>query len=116
MSEGIINPLTEGDLEGAAYLCLRVAALTDRNQFPPGSGDMICRMYYERKYRFEQAQIMVREGIISLLKLGLFHEDCSWAASKANMAKDQEGWLFRFQTAESELRSVKEDALAQFNT
>ena len=98
------NPLTESDLEGAAYICLAAAAITDLNQFPPGFGNISRRKHHERKRRFEDALAKMREGITSLLELGLSPDDCAWAASKASLAKDREGWLSRFQTAENNLR------------
>jgi hypothetical protein len=105
MHTGAISPLLEGDLEGAAYLCLAAASLTDLDQFPPGSGSIACRMLHARKRRFEEAQALVRNGTTALSDLGLSHEDCAWAASKAEMARDQEGWLSRFQAAENALRN-----------
>ena len=107
MNEEIISPLTEDDLKGAAYLCLGAGALTDIDQFPPGSGELFRRMHRERRRRFEGAQAMMKEGVTSLLKLGLSYKDCTWAASKAHLAKDKEGWLTRFQTAESELQKAQ---------
>lgn len=104
MNEEILSPLTEGELEGAAYLCLDAAAFTDLDQLPPGSGDLLRRIHRERKHRFEGALTKMKEGITSLLELGLSHKDCEWAASKAHLARDKEGWLLHFQTAESELR------------
>ncbi len=106
MNNEIVSPLMVGDLEGAAYLCLAAAATTDFNRFPPGSGDLSRRMHHERKHRFEKAQKLVESGVTSLSELGLSHDDCAWAASKASLAKDKEGWLSRFQTAESELRKA----------
>ena len=106
MGKEIVNPLMEGDLEGAVYLCLGAAALTDLNRFPPGSGNLLRRMYHERKRRFEQARAMVKKGITNLLELGLSHKNCEWAARAYRAARDKEGWLSRFQTAESELRKV----------
>jgi hypothetical protein len=100
-----LNPLLEGDLEGAAYLCLAMAAQTDLDQFPPGSGNITRRMYHERKRRFEEALALVKKGATILSELGLSHKDCAWAASMVNMAKDQEGWLSRFQSAERALRN-----------
>ena len=100
-----LNPLLEGDLEGAAYLCLAMAAQTDLDQFPPGSGNRIRCVHHERKRRFEEARILVKKGTTILSELGLSHEDCAWAASMANMAKDQEGWLSRFQSAEKAVRN-----------
>jgi len=104
MNKVIRSPLTEGELEGAAYLCLSLAAWTDRDQFPPGSGDRICRGHHARKRRFEKAKGMVKEGATNLLELGLFPEDCSWAANMAHRAKDKNVWLSHFQTAGNELR------------
>ena len=106
MNNGVVSPLTKGDLEGAAYLCLASAATTDLDQFPPGSGNISCREHHERKRRFENAQKLMESGITSLSELGLSCHDCAWAASKASLAKDKEGWLSRFQTAESELRKA----------
>jgi len=98
------NPLLEGDLEGAAYLCLAAAATTDFDQFPPGSGSITRRAHHDRKHRFEEALAKMKKGVSSLSELGLSHRDCAWAASKSNMAKNKEGWLLRFQTAENNLR------------
>ena len=100
-----VSPLLEGDLEGAAYLCLAMAAQTDLDQFPPGYGNLTRRKHHERKRRFEEARALVKKGTTTLSELGLSREDCAWVASMANMVKDQEGWLSRFQTAESALRS-----------
>ena len=101
MNEGIISPLMVGDLEGAAYLCLAAAAMTDLDQI---SGDLYRREHHERKHRFERAQELMKNGSTSLSELGLSADDCGWAASKASLAKDKEGWLSRFQTAENQLR------------
>jgi len=106
MNERVTSPLLEGDLEGAAYLCLAAAATTDFDQFPPGSGVLIRREHQERKRRFEKAASMVKAGATSLLEFGLIPEDCVWAASKANLVKDNDGWLSRFQTAERELSRI----------
>lgn len=101
-----LNPLTRGDLDGAAYLCLKAAALTDRDQFPLGSGDLICRQYHERKRRFEKASSRMENGATSLSELGLLLEDCVWAASQACRAKDVKGWQRRFQTAKEKLAKI----------
>jgi hypothetical protein len=106
MHEEVISPLLEGDLEGAAYICLAAAATTDLNQFPPESGNISRRKHHERKRRFEDALAKMREGITSLSELGLSPDDCAWAARKANLAKDQKGWLSRFQEAEEMLREA----------
>lgn len=97
------NHLTEGDLEGAAYICLGMAATTDRDQFPPGSGDLICRQLHARKRRFEEAAKRIKRGVTSLFELGLLSEDCIWAAGQARRAKDVNGWRLKFKTAGEKL-------------
>ena len=106
MNKGAISPLLEGDLEGAAYLCLAAAAFTDLDQLFPGSGNSQRRAHHERKRRFEGALAKMREGATSLSELGLNPEDCAWATRKADQAKDQKGWLSRFQKAEGILRGA----------
>ncbi len=98
------SPLWDGDLEAAAYLCLAMAATTDRDQFPRGSGSAICRIFHDRKKRFEEARENRMRGVSSLLELGLSAEDCAWAATQANRARDPCGWELRFRTAENRLR------------
>lgn len=102
-NEKIVSPLTTGDLERAAYLCLAAAATTNLDGL---FGDSRHRMHNERKRRFERARTLVESGVTSLQELGLSHIDCAWAAGKAELAKDKEGWLSRFQMAEGELRKV----------
>jgi len=97
------SPLTVGDLEGAAYLCLRAAAMTDLDQI---SGNLSRRTHHERRDSFVKAQKLMESGVTSLLGLGLSCEDCAWAAGKASLVKDEEGWLSRFQSAENELRKT----------
>ncbi|HLM84360.1 MAG TPA: hypothetical protein VK254_04115 [Candidatus Bathyarchaeia archaeon] len=97
------NPLTEGDLEGAAYLCLASAAFTDLSH-PLGNSYRL--RHHERKRRFKQALLKLKEGVSSLLELGLLPEDCQWATGNADQIKDSEGWLSRFQEAEKMLREA----------
>lgn len=112
MDAGMTNPLLEGDLESAAFLCLAAAATTDlTHRFPPGSGGQTRREHHNRKRRFEQARQRVKEGATTLLALGLSPEDCSWAASVADRAKDPEGWRSRFHVAENGLRESHESAV-----
>jgi hypothetical protein len=103
------NPLTTGDLEGAAYLCLDASAWTDLNQFPPGLGDLKRRLHRERRKRFEQALQKMKNGVNSLFALGLSSEDCSWAASKADRAKNPEEWLSHFKAAEEALKKAVDE-------
>lgn len=95
------SPLTVSDLEGAAYLCLRAAAMTDLDQI---SGNLSRRTHHERRESFVKAQKLMEGGVTSLLELGLSYEDYAWAAGKANLMKDEVGWLSRFQTAKNELQ------------
>jgi len=97
------NPLTEGDLEGAAWLCSESAAFTDLSH-PLGNNHRL--QHHERKRRFEQASAKIKEGATSLLEFGLLPSDCHWAASKADRAKDSEGWRSRFQAAGEMLREA----------
>jgi hypothetical protein len=106
MNNKLVSPLTEDDLEGATYLCLVAAAMTDFDQFPPGSGNISRHRHHEHKHRFEKAKKFLKNGIASLTKLGLSYEDCAWAVSKFHLAKDEDGWKSRFQTAENELRKT----------
>lgn len=101
-------PFWDGDLEAAAYLCLEKAALTDRDQFPPGSGDAICRIFHNRRRRFQEAEKKRVDGpdSLSLLELGLSAEDCAWAAEQANRAIDPGGWKLRFTTARDRLKAA----------
>lgn len=99
----VVNPLWDSDFEAAAYLCLEAASLTDRDQFPPGSGDMICRTLHDRRKRFEEAREKRMRGASSLLDLGLRAEDCAWAAKQKRRALDPKGWELRFRTAETRL-------------
>jgi len=114
MDKDMVNPLTEGELEGAAYLCLHEAAYLDRrNQFPQGSGETISREHHARRGRFLRALELVRSGAASLSKLGLSHRDCVWAVSMAHRAKNQGEWRSHFQAAEEKLKQAEEAALAQ---
>jgi hypothetical protein len=97
------SPLLDSDLEAAAYLCLRAASLTDRDQFPRGSGDAICRQLHARRKRFEDAREKSKKGANSILDLGLSPEDLAWATKQADRAKDKKGWKLRFKTAETRL-------------
>jgi hypothetical protein len=82
-----------------------MAAQTNLEQFPPGSGNLTRRMHHERKLRFEEALALVKKGTTILSELGLSHKDCAWAASMSKMAKDQGGWSSRFQAAENALKN-----------
>lgn len=97
------SPLTEGELEGAAYLCLQAASFTDLSDL---LGNNWRLQHHERKRRFEKALAMTKEGITSLSEMGLTALDCQWAASQASAAKDSAGWLSRFQEAERMLREA----------
>ena len=99
------SSLTDGELEAAVWLSLAAAANTDLDQVPQGAGDHSRRKHHERKRRFEQALTKLRTGS-SLPELGLFPEDCAWAAEYAHFAKDKERWLSHFRSAESELREA----------
>ena len=89
-------PLTAGDLAGAAHLCLERAALTDFNQFPPGSGGNIKRYWHDRRARFEKARELLKKGVNSLPELGLLPEDCDWAAQQSKRAKHKRQWRRSF--------------------
>lgn len=93
------SPLYDSDLEGAAHLCLEEAATTDLDGFPPGSGQLSCRLLHEREERFKEALRKRMMGVSSLLELGLSAEDCSWAATQAHRAIDPPGWELRFRIA-----------------
>ena len=81
-----------------------MAATTDRDQFPPGSGDMICREFHDRRSRFLAALEKRVKGAVSILDLGLSPKDFSWAADQAHRAADKAGWELRFRTAETRLK------------
>lgn len=100
------SPLYDSDLEAAAYICLAKAAMTDRDQFPPGLGDSICRQFHERRRRFEAALEKRMRGVDSILDLGLSTEDCMWAAGEAYRAIDRDGWELRFKTAAMRLKTL----------
>ncbi len=99
-----VNPLTYELLEGAAYLCLKRAALTDMDQFPPGSGTAICRYFRARRRRFKKACEKMRAGKFLLSELGLLSEDCAWAKAQAHHAKEPAEWSRRFLSAEEILK------------
>ena len=94
----IVSTLCVSDMEGAAYLCLRTAAMSDiRNPHR--------HAHHERKRRFEGAQEILKKGCAFVTELGLSPEDCDWAAKQAHFAKDPLGWESRFRNAEYELQS-----------
>lgn len=104
----IDNPLTEEDLNAAAYLCFMSAAWTDLSEI---SGPLSRRMHYERKWRFENALKLMEGGTISLLELGLGYKDCSFVIARSDKFKNKESVKSRFQMAEEILKGKAE---AQF--
>ncbi len=115
MSDKTVSSLIAGDLEGVAWLCLRAAAMTDSDSIIPGSGDIYRHKHHERRDRFLRAMEMVKKGPVPLAELGLSLEDCEYAIKQAHLAKDQEGWLLRFRTAEGELRRARDLAIQEQN-
>ncbi|OHB03079.1 MAG: hypothetical protein A3B14_00240 [Candidatus Zambryskibacteria bacterium RIFCSPLOWO2_01_FULL_45_21] len=93
-------------LEAAAHLCLREAAFTDYDAFPPGSGEIKHRESHSRRGRFEQAAKMLKEGTPSVREIGLLPEDLFWAAKQAEHAKDPKSWRSRLEAAERELAGI----------
>lgn len=91
------------NLEAAAWLCLEGAAMTDLDQFPPGSGTSRTRRLHARKKRFEEAAVRLKAGT-GIRELGLSFADFAWAASMAYRAVDQEEWGRRFVAAADEMK------------
>ena len=91
------------NLKAAAWLCLAVAATTDLDQFPPGSGTNKSRRFHARKERFEAAATKLEAGV-GIQEHGLSSEDFAWAASEAERAVDSEGWRRRFEAAADEMK------------
>jgi hypothetical protein len=104
MSTKLSISLTDGDLAGAAHLCLEKAALTDFNQFPPGSGGNLKQYWHKRRTRFENARELLKKGVNSLSELGLLSNDCDWAAKQSRRAKHKRLWRRRFQKMANRLR------------
>lgn len=98
------NPLTEGELQGAAHLCLKAAMLsyTDRMRTITGS-NLPNMLHHQRKERFEETIRRIKYGTTSLPDLGLLPEDCEWAVAQADKAKDPSTWLSHFQAAKEAL-------------
>jgi hypothetical protein len=117
MAEEVVkSSLLAGELEGAAQLCLASAAMTSDDRFPPGSGEYVRREHHARKRRFEHAKSLIESGVTDVLELGLSHDDLGWAASRAHLARDKEGWRARFQKAELELRERFQQQLEQLKS
>ena len=98
---------TVEELEGAAYICLTMAATTDLSQFPPGSGNAQRRRFHKLKKRFEEAVTKTRAGA-SVREFGLSSQDFTWAAEQAEKAEDKEGWRCRFEMAAEEMKKEEE--------
>jgi hypothetical protein len=94
---------TVKNLEAAAWLCLKEAAWTDLDRFPPGSGIMRSREFHERRDRFKEAAAKLEAGA-DIQELGLSSEDFAWVASMAHRAVDKEGWRRRFEAAAEEVK------------
>jgi len=108
MSKKIENPLSAGELEGAAWLCLNSAATTDTSHpLGLGSAEYTRREHHARRHRFEEAKKKVESGITSLLELGITAEDCAWAAEYFGRATDTGGWFDHFKAAEQALKRDK---------
>ncbi|MFH0712414.1 MAG: hypothetical protein V2A55_00935 [Candidatus Jorgensenbacteria bacterium] len=91
------------NLEAVAWLCLEGAAMTDLDQFPPGSGMSSARRLHARKRQFEEAAVRLKAGT-GIRELGLSFTDFAWAASMAYRAIDKEGWRRRFEAAADEMK------------
>lgn len=101
------NPLFEGDLEGAAHICLHEAVMARANESLPGYGyynNHYNKLAHQRRARFEDALEKMRMGVESILELGITAEDCDWAAGEARRAVDGPGWELRFRTASMRLK------------
>jgi len=115
MNKGIECPITEGELEGAAHLCLRAAAYTDRDGLGPGTGIMAARRHHARRRRFEEAREKMLAGITSLPELGITHEDCEWVINEAGALKKKAGapkkteLLTHFTATKDELKKLEEE-------
>lgn len=110
MEETIKNPLLEGELEGMASLCLKSACLCHLATGPleKDIAEIHRRNFHAMKRRFKSAIALMKQGETSLFELGLTAEDCSWAASNSDKARDQEGWKSRFEEAAEALRQAAE--------
>ncbi len=102
-----VNSLLVGDLLGAATLCIGAACMCHLDVLF-GIGEIHRRNFHAMKRRFESAIALMKQGETSLLELGLTAEDCSWAASNSDKARDQEGWKSRFEEAAEALRQAAE--------
>ena len=93
------SPLWDRELEGAAHICLEMAAKTEHEG---GSGTEL----RERGERFKVALEKRMRGAESLLHLGLSLDDLSWALNQTHRAVDKNGWEERFRTAHMRLRDA----------